>query len=76
MPPSATPFEQGDAKGSVPLAEQPGVTVMIDDHRRFHELQAPAEGRFHEVSEVSTKPRARERGAQESCAHIGQSRHL
>jgi hypothetical protein len=45
MPQSATPFEQGDAKWSVTLAEQPSVSVIIDDHRRFHELQEPPPGR-------------------------------
>jgi hypothetical protein len=80
MPQSATPLSRAMPSGVFTLAEQPSVTVIIDDHRRFHELQEPPPGRnrtprapytcgpelrlgarlrrFHEVSEVSTKPRA------------------
>jgi hypothetical protein len=46
MPQSATPLSRAMPSGVFTLAEQPSVTVIIDDHRRFHELQEPRpEGR-------------------------------
>jgi hypothetical protein len=38
-------MEQGDAKWIDHAGRKPSVTVFIDDHRRFLELQEPPTGR-------------------------------